>query len=69
MTNVARIYLDNAATSFPKPDSVYDAVDRYNRDIGVAVGRGAYRQATEVQSVVNRCRKRGPASVRVSLVI
>ena len=53
-----RIYLDNAATSFPKPEAVYAAVDRYNREIGVAVGRGAYQQAIEVQGVVDRCRER-----------
>ena len=58
MTETDRIYLDNAATSFPKPVSVYAAVDGYNRDLGVAVGRGAYRQAVEVQQVVERCRKR-----------
>lgn len=29
-----RIYLDNAATSWPKPDAVYDAVDRYLRESG-----------------------------------
>lgn len=54
----SRIYLDNAATSFPKPEAVYAAVDDYNRRIGAAVGRSAYRQATEVQATVNRCRKR-----------
>ncbi|MGE3313970.1 MAG: aminotransferase class V-fold PLP-dependent enzyme [Planctomycetaceae bacterium] len=53
-----RIYLDNAATSFPKPAAVYDAVDRYNRQIGAAVGRGAYGEAMESQRVVDRCRKR-----------
>jgi cysteine desulfurase family protein len=53
-----RIYLDNAATSFPKPEAVYDAVDDFNRRIGAAVGRGAYREAVEVQRVVDRCRKR-----------
>jgi len=58
MTETDRIYLDNAATSFPKPEAVYAAVDGYNRDLGVAVGRGAYRQAVEVQQVVERCRKR-----------
>ena len=52
------IYLDNAATSFPKPDCVYDALDRYHRESGVAVGRGAYRQAVEVQGEVDRCRQR-----------
>jgi len=58
MPGSARIYLDNAATSFPKPEAVYAAVDHYNRQLGAAVGRGAYRQAVEVERVVERCRKR-----------
>ena len=53
-----RIYLDNAATSFPKPDAVYAAMDRYNRELGVPLGRGAYAQAVEVQNTVQRCRTR-----------
>lgn len=52
------IYLDNAATSFPKPPAVYDTLDQYHRQQGVAVGRGAYRQAIEVQAEVDRCRQR-----------
>lgn len=54
----ASIYLDNAATSFPKPVCVYEAMDRFNRELGVAVGRGAYRQAIEVSAEVQRCRQR-----------
>lgn len=54
----ASIYLDNAATSFPKPACVYEAMDRYHREVGVAVGRGAYRQAVELQGEVDRCRQR-----------
>ena len=53
-----RFYLDNAATSFPKPTTVYDAVDAYQRNIGAAVGRGAYREALESQRIVDRCRQR-----------
>lgn len=53
-----RIYLDNAATSFPKPETVYAAVDQYNRQIGAAVGRGASTQAVEAQRIVDRCRMR-----------
>ena len=53
-----RIYLDNAATSWPKPAAVYTAVDDYNRNLGIAVGRGAFQQAVEVQGTVDRCRKR-----------
>lgn len=53
-----RIYLDNAATSWPKPTAVYDAVDKYQRECGAAVGRGATRQAGEVRRIVDRCRER-----------
>jgi len=58
---VPRIYLDNAATSFPKPESVYDAIDHYNRTLGAAAGRGGHRAAVEVDSVLRRCRKRAAA--------
>lgn len=53
-----RIYLDNAATSWPKPDAVYDAVDRYQRKNGAAFGRGAHDSATEVHRLITRCRQR-----------
>lgn len=53
-----RIYLDNAATSFPKPEQVYDAVNHYQRAIGAAVGRGTTATAREVQQRVDRCRSR-----------
>jgi len=53
-----RIYFDNAATSFPKPEAVYAAVDDYNRRIGAAVGRGAYRAAIDATDFVSRCRKK-----------
>ena len=52
-----RVYLDNAATSFPKPPSVYDAVDFYQRHVGVAIGRGSYRQSLAVQRIVDQCRQ------------
>ncbi|MCA9041880.1 MAG: aminotransferase class V-fold PLP-dependent enzyme [Planctomycetaceae bacterium] len=51
------LYLDNAATSFPKPEAVYAAVDHYNRQLGAAVGRGHHRSAIEVNSQVERCRE------------
>ncbi len=38
------IFLDNAATSFPKPEPVYRAMDDTMRRIGVAPGRGGYAQ-------------------------
>lgn len=56
MTTPQRIYLDNAATSFPKPEAVFEAMDEYNRQLGAAVGRGATHVATAVQSRVDHCR-------------
>ncbi len=52
-----RIYLDNAATSFPKRPGVCEAMDRYSRACGAPVGRGAYRQAVDVQRTVDHCRR------------
>ncbi len=52
-----RIYLDNAATSWPKPDSVYEAVDRYLRHGGAAAGRGGYRHGIEADRLVADARK------------
>ncbi|HBF34383.1 TPA: cysteine desulfurase, partial [Candidatus Sumerlaeota bacterium] len=39
------IYLDNAATSWPKPDSVIEAVTRCMRDYGANPGRSGHRMA------------------------
>jgi cysteine desulfurase family protein len=36
------IYLDNAATSWPKPETVYQAVDDFNRKLGASPGRGSH---------------------------
>lgn len=51
-----RIYLDNAATSWPKPEVVYEATDRYQREIGGPAGRSAYRTAVEVDRLIGRAR-------------
>ena len=56
-----RIYLDNAATSWPKPEAVYEAVDYYQRELGATTGRGAYREADEVERRVHSLRPAAPA--------
>ncbi|MCU0960959.1 MAG: aminotransferase class V-fold PLP-dependent enzyme [Pirellulaceae bacterium] len=53
-----RIYLDNAATSWPKPEAVYEAVDWYQRELGTTTGRGAYREADEAAHRVRSTRER-----------
>lgn len=52
-----RIYLDNAATSWPKPEAVYDAVNQYQRNIGAPAGRSTYREASEAARLVHDARR------------
>ena len=55
--NTKRIYLDNAATTWPKPDEVYRAVDDYQRNCGAAAGRGAYGEAVEADRILQQTRQ------------
>lgn len=52
-----RIYLDNAATSWPKPVEVYDAVDRWQRENGAPAGRGHFDAAVETDRLVLDARR------------
>ncbi|HEY6563676.1 MAG TPA: aminotransferase class V-fold PLP-dependent enzyme, partial [Pirellulaceae bacterium] len=52
-----RIYLDNAATTWPKPESVYRAIDTFQREIGVAAGRGSYSSSMRAFECVDRARQ------------
>ncbi len=51
------IHFDNAATSWPKPPEVIDAIVAYYRDCGRAAGRGGYSGAIQAESIVSRCRE------------
>lgn len=51
-----RIYLDNAATSWPKPETVYRVIDSTMRNLGAPLGRGNYRQAQEVGYLIEQTR-------------
>lgn len=46
------IYLDNAATTFPKPEAVYKEMDRVNRTLAVNSGRGSYKAAREASDII-----------------
>jgi cysteine desulfurase/selenocysteine lyase len=50
--------MDNAATSFPKPLAVTDAMVRYARELGASAGRGAYAEAMETGALIADCRRR-----------
>ena len=50
------IYLDNAATTFPKPEDVYSMVDHIQRNLAVNVGRGSYQAANDAMKIVDETR-------------
>ncbi len=51
------IYLDNSATSFPKPEAVYDFMCSFYRKHGVNPGRSGFDAALETEEVVFNTRK------------
>jgi len=55
MTNI--IYLDNGATSFPKPEKVYRSMDEFYRNFGVNPGRSGFDLCLEAGEVVEETRK------------
>ncbi len=52
------IYLDNAATTYPKPPSVLERMVATYRQRGVSPGRGGYDMAVEADSLVNEVRRK-----------
>ena len=50
------IYLDNAATSFPKPAAVIEEAARCMRQYGGNPGRGSHRLAMEAAEKIFACR-------------
>ncbi len=52
------IYLDNAATTFPKPDCVYDCVNEIQRTLAVNAGRGTYKSAQKASSIIDEVRQK-----------
>jgi len=51
------IYLDNSATTYPKPESVYKALDKANREFAFNAGRGMYKYAKETYNIIEDTRK------------
>ena len=51
------IFLDNGATSFPKPEEVYTFMDSFYRNFGVNPGRSGYDLCMETGELVEETRK------------
>ena len=50
-------YFDNAATTFPKPNAVYDYMDKFYRENGGNAGRGQYKLAATASRVISETRQ------------
>lgn len=57
MKTRTKIYLDQAATSYPKPEAVYRQTDRFARQVGIGNDRGFYRESRRVAEITERARK------------
>ena len=56
MSNNFNLYFDNAATSWPKPETVYRAMDTFLRDQGANPGRAGFRMAVAAEEVMGETR-------------
>jgi len=52
-----RTYLDNGATSFPKAPGVAESINNYILNVGTNIGRGAYSEAFQTESLVFETRE------------
>lgn len=50
------IYLDNAATTYPKPEIVYKTMDTFYRTLGANPGRSGHRMAVAAEKEIEDAR-------------
>ena len=55
--NIKTYYFDNAATTFPKPESVYNAVTDFMKEKCANPGRAAHKMSLESSRVIFQCRE------------
>ncbi|MDD2554553.1 MAG: aminotransferase class V-fold PLP-dependent enzyme, partial [Desulfotomaculaceae bacterium] len=51
------VYLDNAATSWPKPEAVYRAMIEFCKENGANPGRSGHRMAMRASEKIMECRE------------
>ena len=61
------IYLDNAATTYTKSESVYQALDDANRSCAFNAGRGSYAQARVATELIDKAKKQIRELVNASI--
>src|SRR5574344_1253366 len=52
------IYFDNAATTFPKPECVYEAINEGMRKFSFNAGRGSYKEASKTFKMIDETRQK-----------
>ena len=52
------LYLDQAATSWPKPPAVLEAMNHWYRELGVSAARGSSMRCAQVDQLVDRARSK-----------
>lgn len=50
-------YLDNAATSWPKPDEVYQTADQFMREVGANPGRSGHCLSRQADTIIEETRE------------
>ena len=50
-------YFDNAATTYPKPETVYQSMDQFQRQTGGSFGRGNYEFSNSAKGIVDDTRR------------
>lgn len=63
------IYLDNAATTFPKPEAVYQAMDSFYRQYGGNAGRGANPLARKASALVDETRSLAATWLQAPVIV
>ncbi|SHE79921.1 cysteine desulfurase family protein [Desulforamulus putei DSM 12395] len=51
------IYFDSAATSWPKPPEVWQAMEQFIREVGASPGRAGHKQTVEANRIVDETRQ------------
>jgi cysteine desulfurase/selenocysteine lyase len=51
------VYLDNAATTFPKPESVFRGMDAFVRSSAANPGRSGHKRAVEAEAMIDETRR------------
>ncbi|MTI69249.1 MAG: aminotransferase class V-fold PLP-dependent enzyme [Firmicutes bacterium] len=51
------IYFDNSATTYPKPEIVYNYMDEFYRKFGINANRGKYSKSNHVRDIIDSTRK------------